>query len=69
MQNRLHDRPTEGEIIEVNVDPTGVEFQPKKAKVIDLLSVQFTAEWQDGTHTLTYQFYQEAGATWRKLNG
>ena len=58
MRNALHKRPAEVEI---------VEFVPKKAKVIDLLSVQFTAEWQDGTHTLTYQFYQEAGSTWRSV--
>ena len=69
MQNRLHDKPAEGEIIEVNLDPTGVEFQPVRAKVEALLAVQFTALWMDGTNTLSFLFYAEAGSTWRKVNG
>lgn len=61
-------KPEERQVIEVNLDPYGVEFAPKKAKVIDLLSVQFTALWLDGTHTLSYLFYADEGATWRKVN-
>lgn len=61
--------PDEGSLIEVNLDPYGIEFAPKRAKVIDQLSVQFTAEWQDGTRTLSYLFYNDVGATWRPLKG
>ena len=43
-----------------------LEFDPpKSATVIDLLSVQFTAEWDDGTYTLSYLFYSDEGITWR----
>ena len=67
MRNVLHDKPAEGEIIEINLDPTGVEFQPVRAKVAALLSVQFTALWLDGTDTMSFLFYAEAGSTWRKV--
>ena len=61
-------KPEVGQIVEINLDPYGIEFAPVKAKVIDLLSVQFTAEWQNGTHTLSYLFYADEGATWRKVD-
>lgn len=60
----------EGQVVEVNIDPTGIDFAPKDAKVAALLSVQFTAHWMDGTDTMSFLFYNDEGSTWRrKRNG
>jgi len=59
-------RPEVGEIIEINMDPTGIDFIPRRAKVLDLLSAQFTAEFPD-THALSFRFYADEGDQWRKL--
>lgn len=42
---------------------------PKQAEVVDLLSVQFTARWTDGTDTLSYLFYSDKGETWENEDG
>lgn len=62
-------KPVEGQVIEVNLAVGEKDFAPKEAKVIDLLSVQFTALWMDGTNTLSYLFYMDEGMTWRKVDG
>jgi hypothetical protein len=42
-----------------------LEFDPpKEAEVEDLLSVQFTAIYLDGTDTLTYRLYADHDITW-----
>lgn len=53
--------PTEGKVVLLEYDP------PKPAVVQDLLSVQFTATYDDGTDTLTYLFYADEGDTWMNL--
>ena len=56
-----------GDLIELNADPSGVEFQPIEARVIDLLSVQFTAAYTEGDkERVTFKFYADEGAEWRK---
>jgi hypothetical protein len=62
-------KPEEGQVVEINADPTGIAFVPIKAKVAAVLSVQFTAHYMDGTDTLTYQFYNDEGGTWRHTDG
>lgn len=60
-------KPT-GTMVLLNNDPYGVsnEFD-LPARVVDTLSVQFSAMYQDGTSTMTYLFYKDEGATW--ING
>ena len=55
----------EGQMVEVNADPEGIEFVPVKAKVQAALSVQFTCLLMDGTDTMSFLFYNDEGATWR----
>jgi hypothetical protein len=62
----MKSKPEKGDIVEINMDPTGLEFVPMRAKVIDLLAVQFTAEYPL-TNALTFQFYRDEGSEWRKL--
>ncbi len=57
-----------GKKVEVNLDPYGIEFAPKVAEVVDLLSVQFTCKWTDGTDTLSFCFYADEGTTWRNVD-
>lgn len=38
---------------------------PVTAQVMELLSTQFTAQYMDGTHTLTFCFYKDRGDTWQ----
>lgn len=53
-----------GNRVLINCDPYGIEnLFAIKAEVKDLLSVQFTAEWDD-TGTLSYLFYHDEGSTW-----
>jgi len=59
-------KPEVGDIVEVNTDPTGTTFIPRRVKVLDLLSVQFTAEYPE-TNALVFQFYANEGTEWRKL--
>lgn len=54
-----------GKYVWINSDPYGIEPQWKiKARVLDELSVQFTAEWVD-TGTLSYLFYNDEGESWK----
>lgn len=41
---------------------------PKPAQVMEMLSVQFTAQYMDGTNTITYRFYKDEGDTWEKTD-
>lgn len=61
--NRLTPKGTH---VLINMDPTGISLDTftMKAKVVDLLAVQFTAKWK-GSDTLSFLFYADKGATWR----
>lgn len=57
-------KPRQGAIVRLlDYDP------PKVAQVMELLSVQFTAQLMDGTNTLTYRFYAHENDTWRLAEG
>ncbi len=38
---------------------------PKRAQVMALLSVQFTALWLDASDTMSFLFYRDYNDTWR----
>ena len=46
----------------------GEECDPVVAHVESLLSVQFTARYDDGTDTLTFRFYSDEGDTWENYS-
>jgi hypothetical protein len=60
-------RPS-GEIVEVKIQVQGSEKDDYwvQAKVIDTLSVMFTATIPETTHTRFY-FYSDIGDTWRNI--
>ena len=56
--------PTRGQVVKVRGPYEEGPWIP--AKVIDLLSSQFTVQYMNGTGTLGFRFYTDCNVTWEE---